>query len=115
VVGDVLLQTDRQAVRKGRGLGDSAGRRALVGHMATYTLAFVPALVWIRGDRGGARSIDVGAVVAIPHLLVDDGRLVSAWLCHVKRVPEPTPALSIAVDQSFHVVCLLGAAVVAAR
>jgi hypothetical protein len=115
VVGDLLLQTEPQAVSKGHGLGDSAGRRALAGHIATYTVAFVPALVWIRGNRGAARSIGVGALVAIPHLLVDDGRLVRAWLRHVKRASEPTTALSIAVDQSFHVVCLLGAAVVAAR
>jgi hypothetical protein len=115
VAGDVLLQTERQAVSKAHGLGDSAGRRALVGHIATYTVAFVPALAWICGDRGAASAIGVGALVAIPHLLIDDGRLVRAWLHYVKRVPEPTPALSIAVDQSFHVVCLLGAAVVAAR
>jgi hypothetical protein len=114
-VGDVLLQTEPQAISKAHGLGESAGRRALVGHVATYTLAFVPALVWIRGERGASRALDVGALVAIPHLLVDDGRLVRAWLRHVKRVPEPTLALTIAVDQSFHVVCLLGAAVLAAR
>jgi 2-methylcitrate dehydratase PrpD len=115
VVGDVLLQTDAQAVSKGNGLGESSGRRALVSHVATYTLAFVPALVWIGRERGAPRAAGLGASVAIPHLLVDDGWLVRAWLHRVKRVPEPPPALSIAVDQGFHVVCLLGAAIVATR
>jgi hypothetical protein len=38
---------------------------------------------------------------------------VSVWLRRVTLVPEPTPGLAIAVDQSFHLVCLLGAALVA--
>ena len=42
-VGDVLLQTDWQAVNKVRGLGDPLARRALAAHIATYTAAFVPA------------------------------------------------------------------------
>jgi hypothetical protein len=114
VVGDVLLQTEWQAVSKVQGLSDAAGRRALVAHVTTYTLAFVPALAWIGRDRGRRGAVAIGAMVAVPHLLVDDGRLVRAWLRDVKRAPEPSPALSIAVDQSFHLVCLSAAAVVAA-
>ena len=46
--GDFLLQTDWQARNKQAGLGsDPLRRRALFTHIATYTLAFVPALVWI--------------------------------------------------------------------
>jgi Protein of unknown function (DUF3307) len=115
VVGDVLLQTDWQAMTKPRGLGDPGGRRALFRHLAVYTLAFVPALVWIADETTVLRAVGVGALVAIPHLLVDDGHLVRAWLRDVKRAPEPPLGLAIAVDQSFHLVCLLGAAVLASR
>jgi hypothetical protein len=115
VVGDVLLQTDRQAAHKTKGAGDALARRALAGHVATYTLAFVPALAWIGRDRGLRRALSVCGLVAGPHLLIDDGRLVQAWLRGVKGARGPAPALVIAVDQSFHVLSLTGAALVAAR
>lgn len=114
LAGDLLLQTEWQAVNKGRGLGDPVARRALVLHVFTYTLACVPALAWIGANTSVARAVGVAAAIALPHLLIDDGRLVRAWLRDVKRVPGAAPGLSIAVDQSFHVVCLLGAAVLAA-
>jgi hypothetical protein len=114
VVGDVLLQTDWQALAKGKGLGDPVARRALLRHLATYTVAFVPALVWIASETTAGRAAIVGALVALPHLLIDDGRLVRAWVREVKRVPAPALGLSIAVDQSFHLLCLLGAALIAA-
>ncbi|MBV8734338.1 MAG: hypothetical protein JO120_06120, partial [Solirubrobacterales bacterium] len=50
---------------------------------------------------------------AVPHMLVDDGRLVELWLREVKRAQHPPAALAVAVDQSFHVISLLGAALVA--
>lgn len=112
--GDVLLQTEWQAQTKPGGLGDALGRRALARHVATYTSAFVPALAWIGKHRGAGRATTVGALVAIPHLVIDDGRFVRAWSRGIKRASEPTPALLIAVDQSFHVLSLLGAALVAA-
>jgi len=112
-VGDVLLQTDWQAVNKTRGLGDAAGRRALVRHVAIYTLAFIPALIWVADQRSVGRAIAVAAAVTLPHLLIDDGHIVRAWLRTVKRVPDPPLGLSIAVDQSLHVLCLFGAALLA--
>jgi uncharacterized protein DUF3307 len=113
VVGDVLLQTDWQAMNKSSGLGQSLGRRALGLHVATYVVAFIPALVWI-GDRTSPwRAVGVAALVAIPHLLIDDGRLVRFWLRDVKGTATPTPGLMIATDQSFHVLCLFGAALAA--
>jgi hypothetical protein len=114
VVGDVLLQTDWQAVTKTGGLGDARARQALFRHVAIYTIAFIPALVWIGAETTPARAMAVGALVAIPHLLVDDGRLVRTWVRVVKHVPQPVLALTIAVDRSLHVVCLFGAALVAA-
>lgn len=114
MVGDFLLQTEWQAVGKLGGLGDPRSRGPLISHVAVYTIAFVPALAWIGTSTTAGRAIAVAVVIAIPHLLVDDGQLVRAWLREVKRAPRPSPSLSMAVDQSFHVVCLLGAALLAA-
>jgi hypothetical protein len=111
--GDFLLQTEWQALTKVRGLGDPEGRRALVLHVCTYTLAFLPALVWVADDRTVVRAIVVAALVAIPHALVDDGHFTRGWLRQVKHSPRPAPSLALMVDQSFHIVCLLGAALVA--
>ena len=113
-VGDVLLQTESQAVAKAGGLSDPAARLALGRHVAVYTLALVPALVWIGRQTSAVRAVAVGALVAILHLLVDDGRLVRAWLRYVKRAPASALVPTIAVDESFHLVCSFGAALVAA-
>lgn len=114
VVGDVMLQTDWQALNKTRGLGDAGGRRALVRHVLSYMVAFVPALIWIGEKTSAGRAILVAAAVAVPHLVIDDGRLVRFWLRDIKGVASPGIGLLIAVDQSFHLLCLLGAALVAA-
>ena len=48
MVGDYLLQTDWQARNKRCGLGgDRVARARCSRHVTTYTLAFVPALIWI--------------------------------------------------------------------
>jgi len=112
--GDVLLQTDWQALNKVRGFTDRVARRALLQHVASYTIAFIPALVWIGTRTTAWRAVLVAALVAIPHLLIDDGRLVRLWLAQVKRAQRPGAGLTIAVDQVFHALCLLGAALVAA-
>ena len=112
--GDILLQTDWQAVTKVAGLSVANGRRALSQHLATYMLAFVPALVWVGAETTALRALGVGALIALPHLLIDDGRIVSGWLRLVKHVEQPALGLRIAVDQTFHAICLLGAALVAA-
>lgn len=114
LAGDVLMQTEWQAVNKTGGLRESRSRRALFMHVIAYTASFSPALVWIGRRTSVQRAVMVGGAVAIPHLLVDDGRLVEVWLRKVKRARQPPPALIVAVDQSFHVICLLGAALVAA-
>ncbi len=114
LVGDFLLQTEWQALNKMRGLTDSASRRALGRHLFNYSIAFIPALVWIGLETSTARAVAVGALVAIPHLLIDDGRLVRIWLREVKHAPETAPMVWLMVDQTFHVLCLLGAALLAA-
>jgi hypothetical protein len=114
LAGDFLLQTEWQAVTKPRGLSRPAGRRALSLHTATYMLAFLPALAWVATDRTVLRAIVVALLIALPHVVIDDGRLVKAWLRDIKHVPAPSDLLAMSVDQSFHAVCLLGAALVAA-
>jgi hypothetical protein len=114
LVGDFLVQTEWQAVNKLGGLADPRSRRALLAHVAAYTGVFVPALVWIGIRTTPWRAVAVAAVVAIPHLLLDDGHFVQFWLRAVKRAPDPSAALTVTVDQTFHVVCLIGAALLAA-
>ena len=113
LVGDFLLQTDVQAMHKRGGLatnGESA--RGLLSHALTYTLAFVPALVWLATDIG-FEAIGIGLLVALPHMLQDDGRLLDVYMRRVKGV-EPEPGgLLIAVDQAWHVLALFLVALLA--
>jgi hypothetical protein len=114
LAGDYLLQTDWQAKHKRAGLGgDPVALRALFFHVTTYTLAFVPALVWLADDLG-AGVIWVAALVFIPHLVQDDGRLLTAYMERVKgsQVPENL-SVAAAVDQSFHFLTLFGIALLA--
>jgi hypothetical protein len=113
-VGDFLLQTEWQATHKRGGLGrDPVRRRALLAHVATYTLAFVPALAWLAGDLGAGGVAALAAAVFLPHAVQDDGRLLSAYVRTVKRT-EPAPGmLMLAVDQCFHLVVLFGLAIAA--
>ncbi|MBK5218709.1 MAG: DUF3307 domain-containing protein [Thermoleophilia bacterium] len=115
LVGDFLLQTDWQAAHKYGGLGaDPIRRRALRSHIGTYMLAFVPALIWIASEASLGRAILVALLVAIPHWIQDDGRLLDLYIAVVKRVRTDSPGLRIAVDQSFHVVVLFLIALIAA-
>jgi Protein of unknown function (DUF3307) len=107
LVGDYLVQTDWQARHKFRGLSDDrTARRALGTHVVTYTLTFLPVLVWVAGDLSPGWAVAAAALVGVPHLLIDDGRGVRAYLARVKGAAAPDPGLAGSVDQTFHVVCL---------
>jgi hypothetical protein len=107
MVGDYLFQTDWQARHKRGGLtGDAVARRALLTHVTTYTLAFVPALIWIADNTDAATAIVAAVLIFIPHLIVDDGRLVRFYLARVKRADGFDVGLAASVDQSFHVLSL---------
>jgi uncharacterized protein DUF3307 len=116
LVGDYLLQTDWQAIHKHRGLGpDPVARRALVTHVLTYTIAFVPALIWLAGDISLGAVIAVAAGVAIPHLVQDDGRLLALYVSRVKGCDIAAfPLVGAAVDQTMHIVALFALALLAA-
>jgi hypothetical protein len=114
LVGDFLLQTDWQACNKPGGLGrDPVARRALLSHVLLYTLPLLLVLAWLWSEIGIA-ALGVGAIVVVPHLLQDDGRPVFWFIRHVKKVPgRPEERLYMLVDQSAHIVALLGAALLA--
>jgi hypothetical protein len=111
LVGDFAIQTEWQAGHKYGGLGNNpTARRALLAHVLTYTLAFVPAFVWLWDDLG-AGVFALAALVFIPHLIQDDGRLLDGYVVHVKRTnPAAHPAVRVAADQTLHVVVLFGLA-----
>jgi Protein of unknown function (DUF3307) len=111
LVGDFAIQTEWQAQHKHGGLGpDPSARRALLAHVFTYTLAFVPAFVWLWDDLG-AGVLALAALVFGPHLVQDDGRLLDRYVAYVNRTdPAGHPAVRLAVDQTFHLVVLLGLA-----
>jgi Protein of unknown function (DUF3307) len=110
LVGDYLLQTDWQARNKRGGLARGAppaARRALFTHVSTYTLAFIPVLALNELDLGW-EVLWVIPAIFLPHLIQDDGRLLHAYMQKVKRLdPKENLAVSIAVDQTFHLLALL--------
>ena len=108
LVGDYLLQTDWQATNKRGGLGrDPLARRALASHILTYTLAFVPAFIWLAGELE-MRLIPVVALISVPHWVQDDGRLLTAYIRKIKGGDAAAnPSVAAAADQSFHFVALL--------
>jgi hypothetical protein len=113
MVGDYLLQTDWQARHKRGGLGsDRVARRALLSHVSTYTLAFLPALIWIASELDPMWAIVTAVLIFVPHLMIDDGRFVGVYLSRVKGVTSLNLSLAASVDQSFHVLCLWAAAMI---
>lgn len=114
LAGDYLLQTEGQARHKRGGLGhEPIARQALLSHIATYGLAFVPALVWLATEIGPA-AIGIGALVLVPHYLQDDGRAVTTYIARVKGTAGVSGgALFSAVDQSLHVLALFAVALLA--
>ena len=106
MVGDYLFQTDWQARNKRGGLSGGVAFRALASHVTTYTLAFAPALIWIGDELDAAWALLAAALIFLPHLIIDDGRLVRLYLARVKRVDGFDVGIAASVDQSFHVLSL---------
>ena len=106
MVGDYLFQTDWQARNKRGGLSGGVAFRALATHVTTYTLAFVPALIWIGDELDAGWAVLAAALIFLPHFLIDDGRIVRFYLARVKRADGFDLGLAASVDQSFHVLSL---------
>jgi Protein of unknown function (DUF3307) len=115
LVGDYMLQTDWQASNKHGGLtGSATMRRALFSHIATYTLAYVPGLIWL-SDSLHAWVFGIAALIAVPHLIQDDGTLLAGYARIVKKADiRANPSLGAALDQSFHILALFLTALLAA-
>jgi Protein of unknown function (DUF3307) len=111
LVGDFALQTEWQAEHKRGGLGrDRTARRALLAHVTVYTLVFVPAFVWLWDDIEAGVLVLAGVIFAA-HLVQDDGRLLDRYVVSVKRTdPHRHPTITVAVDQTLHVVVLFALA-----
>jgi hypothetical protein len=69
-------------------------------------LAFLPALIWIGDQRDAGWALLAAVLIFLPHLVIDDGRIVRAYLAHVKRADGFDIGLAASVDQSFHVLSL---------
>lgn len=110
-VGDFVLQTDWQAMHKRGGLGrNPESRRALISHVLTYTCAFIPALIWISSALDW-KALVIAAVIGVPHLIQDDGRLMQTYARKVKGLePASARTVMLLLDQAFHMVALFGAA-----
>jgi hypothetical protein len=115
-LGDYLLQTDWQATHKRGGLGrDRNARMALLSHVASYTLAFVPAGIWLAtdGDLGALGLALLAVGIYVPHMIQDDGRLLSGYITRVKGCgAESAREVFTAVDQSFHLITLFATALI---
>jgi uncharacterized protein DUF3307 len=113
-LGDYLLQTDWQATHKRGGLGrDRRARKALLTHVASYTLAFVPAGIWLADDLGAGGLALLAVGIYVPHMVQDDGRLLSAYIRRVKGSgAESAREVFTAVDQSFHLIVLFATALI---
>jgi hypothetical protein len=115
-LGDYLLQTDWQATHKRGGLGgDRNARNALLSHVLSYTLAFVPAGIWLASDGslGGLALALLALGIYVPHMVQDDGRLLAGYV----RVVKGDGAVKSwevlrAVDQSFHLITLFATALI---
>jgi hypothetical protein len=110
VLGDWLLQTEWQAVNKGRNW------KALVTHVVVYHVVLFIAL----GIKLGFDQPLVYAVVgvlALVHGILDRQGFIQ-WLMRALRIVverQPERWLSIAVDQSVHFVLLAAAAILLSR
>jgi hypothetical protein len=88
---------------------------ALLSHVASYTLAFVPAGIWLATDADlGALGLALLAVgIYVPHMIQDDGRLLSGYITRVKGCgAESAREVFTAVDQSFHLITLFATALI---
>jgi hypothetical protein len=114
--GDFLLQTEFQATRKSGGLSsDPVARKALLSHLSTYSLVFVPAFVWIANKHSVGRMIAAAAIALVTHLIQDDRRLLYRYTITVKKAdPPPDNPLWIFIDQAGHLIWLFAAALAAA-
>mgnify|MGYP001583553699 CR=1 FL=1 len=106
LVADWLFQTEYEAMNKAKGRFFNA---AIIKHSLIYTLAFVPALVYL-----GAPMWWLIALFS-SHMFLDRRWPVIWWIKTVKRTSEETINklfwMVIVIDQIFHILVLVPIAV----
>lgn len=114
LVGDFLLQTEREAVLK------TSDAWVRFHHVVYWLVAvFAAAFLYLGSNHlltttaPNERLVALVFMAAILHFLQDDRRLVLWWLQRVKMTARPAPWLVIVVDQVFHVVTLAAVAALA--
>jgi len=115
LMGDFILQTEWQALNKHGGLGrDPVKRRALIAHVATYAIPFLPAFYWIGHHHGAGSAGACAAVTLGTHLVQDDARALVWYVRRVKKTTAPFGSpLWMSIDQSLHIGFLFAAALLA--
>jgi len=114
LLGDYLLQTDWQAMNKRGGIGgDPVARRALLSHVSTYTLSFVPAGIWLADEMNALGLLALAVAIFVPHFVQDDMRLLQFYVARVKGCGAASAkAVFTSVDQSVHLIVLFLTALV---
>ena len=105
LVGDWLLQTEWQALNKGKNF------QALLTHVAVYSLTLLAVLVTTFGFSNLSIYIIV-LILGLIHALMDGSGVVAWYIRTFKLIDKRGPEkwLSIAVDQVFHILLIAGAA-----
>ena len=74
----------------------------------------MPALVWLADDIGAGEALALAPVIFVPHLIQDDGRLLTAYVVRVKGEGAlEERSIMAAADQSFHILALFLTALLA--
>jgi len=100
-VADWLLQTEWQALNKGRSY------RALFSHIGIYSLVMLGVLAASFGFRNWTVYGMVG-MLAVTHSILDHGGFVAGFMKTFRLVVNRDPErwLSMAVDQVFHILLI---------
>jgi len=93
LTGDFLLQTGWMSKK-------TSSAVSLFVHCFLYTL-----IIFIAAMPAGGLSLPALFVIFVSHLVLDQRRFVSFWVCRVNNA-EGLPWMNIVVDQCFHLLVL---------
>jgi len=103
LVGDWLLQTEWQALNKGKNY------RALFSHIAIYSVVMFAAILVAGFGLENIRVYIAVAMFALTHAFLDRGWFVPRFLKAFRMIVERKPErwMMMVVDQIFHIVTLV--------
>ena len=107
LVGDWLLQTEWQALNKSR------NNWALFSHISVYSLVILGVLIFNFGFQKVSIYLVVG-LLAISHVLLDRGRFLIGYMRTFRLLVDRKPQrwLTMAVDQTFHILLIALATII---